>query len=61
MNKVYLKITQEQIEESLGYELEYFSIHPHYENGECTGLEIVTTPIEKIIQLPIKAFIEKER
>jgi hypothetical protein len=61
MNKVYLKVTKEQIEQTLGYELEYFSLHPEYVLGECIGLEIHAIPKEKIIQIPINAFIEKER
>lgn len=58
---LHLKITKEQIEKVLSYELKHFSLHPNYENGECTGLEIVVEPVEKIQKIPIELFIEKKR
>ena len=54
MGKVLLKITKEQVEKSLGYELEHFSLHPEYVNGECIGLDIEAIPKEKVMNKTIK-------
>lgn len=60
-NKIYLKITKDQVEKSLGYEIEHFSLHPEYVNGECIGLEVVAEPKEKILHIPIETYLEKNR
>ena len=54
MGKILLKVTKADVEKSLGYELEHFSLHPEYVNGECIGLEIAATPKETKLETKIK-------
>jgi hypothetical protein len=54
MDKILLKVTKADVEKSLGYELEHFSLHPEYVNGECIGLEIDATPKEPRLENKIK-------
>ena len=54
MGKIIIKITKADVEKTLGYELEYFSLHPEYVNGECIGLEVAAIPKEKVMNKKIK-------
>jgi len=56
-----IEITKEQIEKTLGYEIEHFSLHPHYKDGLCSGLEICVTPTVTEIDIPMEVFITTKR
>lgn len=56
-----IEITKEQIEKTLGYEIEEFSLHPHYKDGLCTGLEICATPTVTKLEIPMEVFITTKR
>jgi hypothetical protein len=54
MDKIIIKITKADVEKALGYELEYFSLHPEYVDGLCIGLEVAAIPKEKVMNTKIK-------
>lgn len=56
-----IEITKEQIEKTLGYGIEDFSLHPYYKDGLCTGLEICATPTVTKIEIPMEVTITMNR
>jgi hypothetical protein len=56
-----IEITKEQIEKTLGYEIKDFSLHPHYKDGLCNGLEICITPTVSEIKIPMEVTITTSR
>lgn len=43
-----MEITKEMIEKELGFEINNFKLEPHYENGECIGLNVNVEPKGKL-------------
>ena len=56
-----IEIKKEQLEKTLGYDIEHFSLHPLYSEGECVGLEIYVTPTVPEIDIPMEVFITTKR
>ena len=55
-----LEITKEQLEQQLGYKIQYFKLEPLYDGKTCIGLSVKVVPVQSIKEITITGIISKD-